>query len=49
MTEELKSKADIVIAELEKDIIYFTNLDFTNLADKFKRDLDIIKSLVQEG
>lgn len=49
MTEELKNKADAVITELEKDIIYFNNLDFTNLTEKFKRDLNIIKSLVQEG
>lgn len=49
MTEELKSKVDVVITELEKDITYFNNLGFTNLTEKFKRDLDIIKSLVQEG
>lgn len=49
MNEELKIKVDSVIAELEKDITYFKALGFDHLESKFKRDLDIIRSLVQQS
>ena len=34
-----------VIEEIENDVVYFTNIGFDYLAEKFKRDLNIIKSL----
>ena len=33
------------IQEIEKDITYFNNLGFVNLAQKFERDLKLINSL----
>lgn len=42
MTEEVTN----IINEIEKDVIYFKNLGFDNLAAKFERDLKTIKSLV---
>ena len=42
MTEEITN----IINEIEKDVIYFKNLGFDNLATKFERDLKTIKSLV---
>lgn len=34
-----------VIEEIENDVVYFTNMGFDHLAEKFNRDLNIIKSL----
>lgn len=47
MTDELRQMAQNTIVELEKDITYFTNIGFVTLAEKFTRDLNIIKSLVE--
>lgn len=41
MTEDMKK----IIEDIEKDVVYFTNIGFDHLAEKFKRDLNIIKSL----
>ena len=38
-----------VISELEREIIYFKNLGFDNLAIKFERDLTAIKQLLQNN
>ena len=35
------------INDLKKDIEYFEQLNFVNLANKFKRDLQIIEQLKQ--
>lgn len=43
-----KEERDVLIQDIEKDIIYFTNLGFEVLAGKFKRDLDIIQSLIPQ-
>lgn len=45
MTKEEQEK---VIQQIEKDICYFTNLDFPILSEKFNRDLKLIKSLMEE-
>lgn len=45
MTEE----TTIIITEIEKDIVYFKNLGFDTLAEKFTRDLTIIKSLAKNN
>jgi hypothetical protein len=37
-----------LIPELEKDIIYFGNIGFEHLKDKFSRDLEAIKSLLTQ-
>lgn len=50
MTEQERKEVESVVQELEKDIDYFTRIDFINLANKFKRDLNTIKSLIpKEG
>lgn len=43
MTEETQR----IITEVEKDIIYFKAVGFDTLAEKFTRDLNIIKSLTE--
>lgn len=43
MTEEIQN----IIIEIEKDIRYFKNIGFDILAEKFTRDLNIIKSLAE--
>ena len=43
MTEETQR----IIVEIEKDIAYFKNIGFDVLAEKFTRDLNIIKSLTE--
>lgn len=43
MTEELKSTIELI----EKDIVYFKNIGFDILAEKFTRDLNAIKSLTE--
>lgn len=35
------------ISDLKKDIEYFEQLNFVNLAEKFKRDLRVIEYLLQ--
>ena len=35
-----------IIEDIEKDITYFKNLGFDNLATKFERDLSEIKRLI---
>ncbi len=42
MTAEEKQA---IIRQIESDIQYFTNLGFDQLVQKFKRDLELIKSL----
>lgn len=42
MTEEQRK----IVEEIERDIKYFNNLEFKDLANKFQRDLDLIMSLV---
>lgn len=44
MTEEVKQ----IITALEQDILYFKSLEFSILAEKFTRDLNIIKDLSQQ-
>ena len=36
-----------IITEIDKDITYFKNLGFDHLAEKFERDLNVIKELTQ--
>lgn len=43
MTEEIQN----IITEIDKDITYFKNLGFDTLAEKFTRDLNVIKSLTE--
>lgn len=43
MTEEV----EIIVKDIEKDIVYFRNVGFNELAEKFTRDLNIIKSLAE--
>lgn len=43
MTEEIKSTIELI----EKDIVYFKNIGFDILAEKFTRDFNIIKSLTE--
>ena len=43
MTEEIKT----VVESLEKDITYFKNIGFDIIAEKFTRDLNVIKSLTE--
>lgn len=43
MTEEIQS----IITEIDKDVTYFKNLGFDILAEKFTRDLNMIKSLAE--
>ena len=42
----MDEKLNEVIAEIESDITYFERINFNTLADKFRRDLTVIKSLV---
>lgn len=44
----MTEKEQTVIEELQADITYFQNVGFVNLADKFKRDLELIKDLVKK-
>ena len=37
------------LRELEEDINYFKNIGFVELAKKFERDLNTIKSLVNKN
>jgi hypothetical protein len=43
MTEETKA----IVDSIEKDITYFKNIGFDVLAEKFTRDLNLIKSLAE--
>ena len=43
MTEETTN----IISDIENDITYFKNMGFDVLAEKFTRDLNIIKSLIE--
>lgn len=43
MTEDIQN----IIEEIDKDITYFKNLGFDVLAEKFTRDLNVIKSLTE--
>jgi hypothetical protein len=43
MTEEIQN----IITEIDRDIRYFKNLGFDILAEKFTRDLNVIKSLTE--
>ena len=43
MTEDIQN----IIAEIDKDVTYFKNLGFDTLAEKFTRDLNMIKSLAE--
>ena len=43
MTEEIKCTIELI----EKDIVYFKNIEFDILAEKFARDLNVIKSLTE--
>ena len=38
----------MLIEEIEKDITYFTNIGFTNIAGKFQACVDAIKQLQHE-
>ena len=38
-----------LIPEIEQDITYFENIGFVHLKDKFNRDLNIIKSLLEHS
>lgn len=44
----MTEKEQTVIEELQADITYFQNVGFVHLADKFKRDLELIKDLVKK-
>lgn len=39
---------EMIISEIEKDIIYFGNIGFDHLKDKFNRDLIALKSLLSQ-
>lgn len=41
--------AEQTIKELENDVSYFQNIGFVELAKKFERDLNTIKSLVNKN
>lgn len=43
MTEETQR----TITEIEKDVAYFKAVGFDTIAEKFTRDLNIIKSLTE--
>lgn len=43
MTQEIKCTIELI----EKDVVYFKNIGFDILAEKFTRDLNIIKSLTE--
>ena len=45
MNNEEKLK---IIEEIKKDITYFNNMDFINIAAKFTRDLNVIETLIKE-
>lgn len=43
MTETFEKQTE----EIKRDIDYFKNIEFNDLASKFERDLEIINTLIQ--
>lgn len=46
MNDNIREKLNEKIKELESDINYFKNIEFTILASKFERDLELVNMLL---